>query len=255
MIAVALLLCLGAAPPAMVKLPGGEVQPFFKLRPAPGAKAQARPPVAPPVKVQPFWLDVRPVSQGEYLAFVKAQPRWRRSEVPRLFADAQYLSKWKGDLELFAPEWEAAPVTQVSWFAAKAYCAARGARLPTLAEWELALLDEGREKEAVTRRILEWYQAKRDERPHPAGEGAKNGYGVQDLVGLVWEWTLDFDASPVASDARSPEGGTGLFCGSGGAEAADPSDQASFLRYAFRSSLKASYTTHDLGFRCAKDDR
>ena len=251
MIAAVLLAAL--ALPPMVRVGGGEVQPFFKLRPA--AKDQARAPVAKGVKVAPFWLDVVPVTQAEYLAFVTAQPKWRRSQVPRLFADAQYLSRWKADLALPSPEWGRAPVTQVSWFAARAYCASRGARLPTLAEWELALLDEGREKDLVTRRILDWYQAKRGARPQPVGEGPQNGYGVEDLVGLVWEWTLDFDASPVADDARGPAGAGGLFCGSGGAEAVAPGDQASFLRYAFRSSLKASYTTQDLGFRCAKDER
>ncbi len=253
MIAAALAFALSAGPPAMVRLPGGEWRPFFKLLPAPGSKA--RPPVPPPVKVRPFWLDVLPVTQEQYLAFVKANPRWRRAQAPRLLADGQYLSRWKGELELSSPESARAPATQVSWFAARAYCAWRGARLPTLAEWELALDDQGRDRQAVTRRILEWYQARSGTRPAAVGAGPKNGYGVQDLVGLIWEWTLDFDASPITSDARGAAGLGGLFCGAGGAQAVDPADEASFMRYAFRSSLRGSYTTRDLGFRCARDDR
>ena len=44
-----------------------------------------------------------------------------------------------------------------------------------------------------------------------------------------------------------------LFCGSGSVNATDLMNYAAFMRYAFRGSLKANYTTKNLGFRCAKD--
>ena len=73
--------------------------------------------------VRAFELDRRPVTNAEYLAFVRSAPRWRRGEVPALFADASYLSHWGGALELgeAGPQ---QPVAHVSWFAARAYCAA-----------------------------------------------------------------------------------------------------------------------------------
>lgn len=43
------------------------------------------------------------------------------------------------------------------------------------------------------------------------------------------------------------------FCGAGAVTAADKNDYASFMRIAFRSSLKAGYTAGSLGFRCARD--
>lgn len=237
------------AAPSMKHLEGGEVKPFFKLR---AADKRAETPELKAVKVKPFFLDERPVTEIEFLEFVRAHPKWQKSSAPRLFVDERYLSRWKSDLELPIGDSARSPATEVSWFAAKAYCAARGARLPTLAEWELALEDQGHDQAAVTQRIIDWYQAPRGGVLREAGSGVANGYGVRDLAGLVWEWTLDFDGAPTVSDSR--EGGEqGLFCGSGGAQAADPSDQAKFMRYAFRSSLKASYTTKDLGFRCAKD--
>jgi formylglycine-generating enzyme required for sulfatase activity len=44
-----------------------------------------------------------------------------------------------------------------------------------------------------------------------------------------------------------------LFCGSGSVSAKDREDYAAFMRLGFRSSLGASYTVPNLGFRCAKD--
>ena len=61
------------------------------------------------------------------------------------------------------------------------------------------------------------------------------------------------DAWVIAEDGRSAGDQNALFCGSGGARAIDPSDSATFMRYAFRSSLKARYTVRNLGFRCARD--
>ena len=68
----------------------------------------------------------------------------------------------------------------------------------------------------------------------------------------LWEWTLDFNSLPVASGSQEDGSGASLFCGAG-ARARDARDYTAFLRYAFRSSLKASYTLKNLGFRCAKD--
>ncbi len=46
-------------------------------------------------------------------------------------------------------------MTDVSWFAAQAYCKARGLRLPTTEQWEYALADAGRGQDGVRARSLE----------------------------------------------------------------------------------------------------
>lgn len=242
---LALASAVAAAPPGMVLVPAGSHRPFLKDRPSADGPRRDGPTV---VQVPAFALDVRPVTTAEFLAFVRAAPQWRRSRAPRLFVDEHYLADWKDDLTPAASA--RAPATQVSWFAARAYCKAQGRRLPTVDEWEYAAEDAGRDREGATRRVLAWYEAPPSQRGGEVGRAKPNGYGVQDLPGPVWEWTLDFDAAMPLDDPRGEA--EGLFCGSGGAQAVDPADTATFLRYAFRGSLEARYAVRDLGFRCAR---
>lgn len=211
----------------------------------------------PPIEVRAFALEEHAVTNAQFLAFVTATPRWRRGDVPRLLADASYLATWAGPLALgnALPD---APVTQVSWHAARAYCAWLGRRLPTEAEWEWAgrasaTSPDAAADPAFVARILAWYA-----RPHvalpAAGIGEANLWGVRDLHGVVWEWVEDFGASMVASDDREREGRfVDRVCGASSIGAGDPTDYATFMRYAFRSSLRASFTVARLGFRCAAD--
>ncbi len=140
----------------------------------------------------------------------------------------------------------------VSWFAAEAYCKAKNLRLPTTEQWEYALADGGRGKDEVRARSLEWLARPNDARPAAVGAGPANGYGMRDLVGLVWEWTLDFDAYATTGESRDPNGkDSAAFCGGAAAGVADPTDYPAFMRYSLRASLKANYTADNIGFRCA----
>ena len=210
------------------------------------------------VAVDAFLLDRTPVTNAQFLAFVLASPRWQRGEVKRLFADADYLAHWATPTALGAAPAEA-PVVRVSWFAAKAYCGWRGARLPEEREWELAALaserdHDGSDEPAWRERILAWYAKPSPEVLPVVGAGKPNAWGVHDLHGLVWEWVYDFGAALVAADDREKgDADRGKFCGAGAALATDPADYGTFMRLAYRSSLQASYTTPNLGFRCARD--
>jgi formylglycine-generating enzyme required for sulfatase activity len=167
--------------------------------------------------------------------------------VKPIFADAHYLAHWPADLVLRTGDSER-PVTNVSWFAAQAYCEAQGKSLPTTDQWEYALADRGRNASVLRHEILAWY-ATPGSREIPAVQSATaNDYGVRGLNGLVWEWTLDFNSLLSSQDLRSSGS---RFCGGGSIGAADASDYASFMRYAMRASLKAAYSTANLGFRCA----
>ncbi len=225
-----------------VLIPAGEYVPFFD----PEKKA---------VVIGAFELDVYPVTQGQFLNFVLENPEWQRSRVKNIFADPDYLKNWENDLEVQS---ENAPVTYVSWFAAKAYCEARGARLATMDEWEYAAQasatsadgNAGQENKA---QILNWYGKPVPDVLPEVGSTFKNFYGVFDMHGLIWEWVFDFKAIPKSDGrANSVNLPQNLFCAGGVGVSGDPSNYAAFMRFAFRSSLKGSYTLKDLGFRCAK---
>lgn len=249
--AVALVVAEAAAAPSgppPVRIPGGSFTPALQRT---GGTDGGPPLPRVTTAVAPFELDAHPVTQGEFLAFVRAVPQWRRSRVPRVFAEKGYLADWKDDLAL--PEAAArAPVTQVSWFAARAYCRWRGRRLPTVDEWEYVLADGGRNTAAREQASLRWHEQPAT-RALPAVDGLpRNGYGVAGMYGVVWEWTLDFNAAMDSGEQRSDDGGdANLFCG-GAAAGVDPSDYLAFLRYGYRNSLKANYTVRSLGFRCAR---
>src|SRR5690606_7722820 len=78
------------------------------------------------VDVAPFEMMVHPVTNAQFLAFVTRNPAWRRGEVATVFAEPRYLSHWSGPLSLGERALPQQPLTQVSWFAASAYCEAEG---------------------------------------------------------------------------------------------------------------------------------
>ena len=238
---------VGPAPVGMVAIPAGDYAPIIRTRDEP-----ARVPVAA------FCLDERPVTNGEFLDFVRANPKWRRSRVGPLFADTGYLAGWAGDTELGPRVPAAAPVVRVSWFAARAYAAWAGKRLPTTAEWERAAAAgfatvDGATEPGFPAHALAWFSRPTPETFPAAGLGRPNFYGVRDLLSLVWEWVDDFNTAMVSGESR---GDTGLertlFCGAGAAGARDLTNYPAFMRAGLRSSLRASYVVPNLGFRCAQ---
>ncbi|PRZ21214.1 formylglycine-generating enzyme family protein [Flavobacterium granuli] len=211
-----------------------------------------------PVEISAFNIDVYPVTNAQYLAFVQKYPQYSRSKMKGIFADKSYLSQWQSDFHYGKTNLGNAPVTNVSWFAAKKYCECQGKRLPTMDEWEyVAMADEkridARSKEDFNKYIMSWYEKPKTD-TNPVGQTFKNYWGVYDMHGLVWEWTADFNSIFLSGESRKDKDtDKNLFCGSGSVNATDLMNYAAFMRYAFRGSLKARYTTKNLGFRCATD--
>jgi len=221
----------------MVLIPSGYYEPLFKNE------------STEKEKVEKFYLDVYPVTNEEFLEFVKANPKWQRTNIKKIFADVSYLMNWKNDLELGDKINPKSPVTNVSWFAAKAYAEWKGKRLPTIAEWEYVI-----SAEKDVKKISNWYSKLSPDKIAPVGSTEKNQFGIYDMYGLIWEWTYDFNTTLVTGESRGDgDLERNLFCGSGSSSSKDVKNYPAFMRYGYRSSLKANYTTHNLGFRCAKD--
>lgn len=237
---------LRPAPQEMARIEGGTYVPMF------GDQAEPR-------TVAPFLLDRRPVTNAEFLAFVREHPEWRRSRVSRLFAAEAYLAHWAADLEPGPSAPADAPVVNVSWFAARAYLKALGKRLPSEDEWEFAARADATRADAATdpaflARILAWYG-----QPNPpvlpsVTTAPADLRGVAGMHGLVWEWVRDFNNQMVTGAARNDSSlDRSLFCAGGALGATDAANYAAFMRYAFRSSLEGNFTVANLGFRGARD--
>jgi formylglycine-generating enzyme required for sulfatase activity len=172
-----------APPDGMLLVPGGT----FTMGADSGGQEDEHP--THPVTLRPFFLDRTEVTHAAYAACVSAgackPPARGIARETHAGDDARFQRPTQ-------------PVNGVSWFDAAAYCAWRGARLPTEAEFERAIRgDDGRRfpwgNEPPTRertvfgRPLET-GATDDVATHPAGRGP---YGHEDLAGNVWVWTAD----------------------------------------------------------------
>lgn len=244
-----LLVCFMATAMAqeveMALVKGGEYSPLY------GVEKENR------VIVPSFMMDKRPVTHAEFLRFVVENPQWRKSRVKRLFADERYLDLWDDDL-VFPDELANSPVNNISWFAAKAYCECQGKRLPYVDEWEYAAMADEQRKDArrdslYNVKVLRGYEVPKTYR-RKVGQTPENYWGIRDLHGLVWEWTMDFNSIILTGESRN-NGNTdqGMFCASGALGANDLMNYAAFMRYAMRSSLKAKFSVTNLGFRCVTD--
>ena len=234
---------LAAASSGFVELPGGRFTSALKY------EDQAV------VTVEPFALQKRPVTNAEFLAFVKQHPQWRRDRIPAVFASPGYLGHWAsadtpGDN--VAPD---APVVHVNWYAADAYCRARQARLPRFVEWEYAAAADATRRDA--RNDAAWRMRQvNDGTPHAidaAPDAPANAYGIRGLHGAHWEWSEDVASLLGDGDRRGQQDGEALrYCGATAMSFNDPGDYGVVKRFVLLSALQPSATLGNLGFRCAR---
>ncbi|WP_188504914.1 formylglycine-generating enzyme family protein [Parapedobacter pyrenivorans] len=153
-----------------------------------------------------FWMDKYPVTNADFLRFMEASG-YQPTDT------ANFLKHWQGGRPLKGEE--RYPVVYVSYEDAQAYARWAGKRLPTEVEWQYAAQTPDlrewpwskdtkhikRELEPVTN-SLTVYKIKGidsklanlgDGKPYPVGKYKRgaNPYGLEDLVGSVWQLTND----------------------------------------------------------------
>lgn len=233
---------------AYVRVPAGEFQSVLKYEDNKGKQ-----------KIATFDMMKQPVTNAQFLEFVRTHPQWQRGKTPVVFAEQKhYLSHWQAPLVLGTNVKPQQPVTQVSWFAASAYCEAQGARLPTWNEWEYTAAADPKRRDARNdpawrESILGWYAKPASTPIADVGKKPANIYGIQDMNGLIWEWTEDYSAMLVSADNRNQsDPDKSKFCGASALSMEDKESYAVMMRVAMLSSLEAVNSTSNLGFRCAK---
>ncbi|MGH7285381.1 MAG: SUMF1/EgtB/PvdO family nonheme iron enzyme, partial [Polyangiaceae bacterium] len=262
-------------PTGMIKIPGGK---FFMGSDDPDDLSLERP--AHNVTLAPFCMDEFEVSTKKYLA-CSTNGGCRR---------AGDTNEWQGisdkDRKAFDPLCNARdpdgkgnhPINCVTWQMATEYCTAQSGRLPTEAEWEFAARGpDGRKypwgddpptsqhlnacgKECVAwgkkNHIDETAMYDTDDgfaNTAPVGSfpAGKSRYGVQDVVGNVWEWVADWYAPYTAdaeTDPKGPDAGTERVIRGGSWNGAN----VAWVRPTFRYKQTPTQKSYGIGFRCAK---
>lgn len=213
------------------------------------------------VAVPAFRMRSELVTRQEFLAFAMRTPRWQRGRVPAVFAAPGYLSDSNNALALDAGHDPAQPAVWISWFAARAYCASEGARLPHWIEWEYAAAADATRRDAradaswLARKLARLTAGFGDASAAPYHE-APDVYGLRDMHVLVAEWVDDYAAMFIGADTRNP-GDTSLLrlCGGAAAAFAEHADYALMMRVATLAALKPADSSANVGFRCVKDDQ
>ena len=145
---------------------------------------------------QPFWLGRTALTQGQYQAVMGTNPSH------------------------FTAAGREAPVEQVSWDDAIAFCAKLTERekaagrlptgytynLPTEAQREYACRAGTEGPFAGDLAAMAWYEPNSGGTTHPVGMKQPNAWGLYDMEGNVWEWCRDWYGPYPGGDLTNPAG-------------------------------------------------
>jgi formylglycine-generating enzyme required for sulfatase activity len=169
-----------------------------------------------------FWLSQGPVTQQAYQRVT--------GQNPSQFKGANF------------------PVENVDWNEAKAYCAAVGGRLPTEAEWEYAARAGAKSARYGILDRIAWHSGNSGFKTHEVGKKLANDFGLDDMLGNVWQWVADWYGNYPAGEQSDPSGAeAGRFKAlRGGSWYFDPK----YVRLSSRDKNEPDNRSNDIGLRC-----
>jgi iron(II)-dependent oxidoreductase len=242
----------GSAAQEMISIPAGPFTMGSDTGPA-----DERP--AHQVTLPQFAVDRFPVTNAQFAGFLNFVGH-TNDRKKRLFdyddPDARIhraRGKWVAD-----EEHEHHPVVEVPWAGAREYCAWRGSRLPTEAEWEKAARGTDARgfpwgnapPDATRARFAAAYNATAPVRAHPAGASP---YGVQDMSGNAWEWVAsEYRPYPYRTNDGREDPVAGPVRGTRGGGHDSPADEITATQRGRHLSRNPRSGHHNIGFRCAK---
>jgi len=197
--------------------------------------------------VDSYWIDRYPVTNAQFKKFLDATHYHPKD-------DLNFLRDWQNGM--YPAGWENKPVTWVSLEDARAYASWAGKRLPHEWEWQYAaqgsdgrLYPWGNRWDDAVVPTPDKGRTLRGPDPVNAHPKGASPFGVEDLVGNVWQWTDEFsDEHTRAATLRGgsyyqPQGSVWYF------PPAYRLDQHGKLLLMAPSKDRAG----TLGFRCVKD--
>jgi iron(II)-dependent oxidoreductase len=212
------------------------------------------------VELHAFEIDTLPVVNAQFAAFLNETGAGdMASGLLYDSADPAARILWMGGRYAAVQGFEQHPVVAETWQGARAYCAWRGARLPTEAEWERAARGPngrsfpwGNEPPDASRarfafRFMEYSRVG----SYPAGATPD---GILDMAGNAWQWTSTlYRPYPYrADDGREDANVGGERVSRGGGLTAS----AEMLRSTYRNAVppeRRSAPSSPTTFRCVRD--
>jgi gamma-glutamyl hercynylcysteine S-oxide synthase len=149
------------------------------------------------MQIDSFWIDKYPVTNAQFKKFLAATQYHPKD-------DLNFLRDWRNGT--YPAGWDNKPVTWVSLEDARAYASWAGKRLPHEWEWQYAAQGKdgrdypwGKEWNADTVPVPDKGRTMRGPDAVDAHPGGASPFGVEDLVGNVWQWTEEFQDEHTAA--------------------------------------------------------